>query len=119
MSYSPTRLQPLALPCASSSALDRIRLEEIFERIELLVPEVARLPSRGLLAYALAFIAHYQHDHLSLEREWEFLHAALAYAWKQRAYEAVVLLVAALARPASRCCALAEAEHLLRIGIED
>jgi ATP/maltotriose-dependent transcriptional regulator MalT len=88
------------------------------DRLGLLVPELLHMPSRDTQASALAYIERYQGDVLQLEHEWAFLTAALTAAWQQEAYAVVVRLVAGLAHPAGRRADLAEAEHVLRLGVE-
>lgn len=87
-------------------------------RLELLVPELARSATPDAQTLALAYVERYQGNLLHMEQEWAFLSAALTQAWQQEAYTVVVRLVAALAQPASRRPNLAEAEYILRLGIE-
>lgn len=87
-------------------------------RLELLVPELAHSATPDAQTCALAYVERYQGDVLHLEQEWTFLAAALTQAWQQEAYAVVVRLVAGLAEPASRRPNLAEAEYILRLGIE-
>jgi len=93
-------------------------MAEELQRLELLVPEAARLSDADLPVYTLAFIEHYQGDTPQLEGEWDLLFAALAQSWQCADYATVVRLVAGMARPAGRLCSVAEAEHLLHLGIE-
>ena len=109
--------QPLVLPCDTCDQPDPVQFADDLDRLELLVPEAAHRTRRDGLAYALAYIEHYQGDVLQLEQEWDFLSAALTQAWLRDEYANVVRLVAALAYPASRRSHLAEAEHILRLGI--
>jgi ATP/maltotriose-dependent transcriptional regulator MalT len=88
------------------------------DRLELLVPELAHSPHRDVQEYALAYVERYRGDVLQLEQEWPFLSAALFQAWQREAYAVVVRLVADLAHPAGRRSNLAEAEYILRLGIE-
>jgi DNA-binding NarL/FixJ family response regulator len=88
------------------------------ERLGLLIPELADSAQPNMQAYALAYVERYQGDVLQLEHEWGFLSAALFQAWRQERYAAVVALVAGLALPAGRLANLAEAEAILRLGIE-
>lgn len=88
------------------------------ERLALLVPEAAHPDHHDPLGYALAYVEHYQHDVLQLEAEREFLYASLHQAWQRSAYPVVVRLVAGLAYVVGRISTLAEAEHILRLGIE-
>lgn len=89
-----------------------------FERLGLLVPELADRAHPDAQAYALAYVERYRGDVLHLEQEWAFLAAALVQAWQQEAYDVVVALAAGLALPAGRLSNLAEAEAILRLGVE-
>ncbi len=95
-----------------------MRSADELDRLALYVPELTRHASPDAQAYALAYVERYQGDVLQLEQEWDFLAAALGQAWQASAYPAVVALVAGLAHVAGRRSNLAEAEHLLRLGIE-
>lgn len=88
------------------------------DRLGLLVPELTRRANPDAQAYALAYVERYQGDVLQLEQEWDFLATALSQAWQRRAYPVVVALVAGLAHVAGRRPNLAEAEAVLRLGIE-
>ena len=118
MKQNPLRIQPLALPHASCYTPDPARITNGLKRLELLMPEINGNSPEDLSRYALAFIQRYQDDVLQLEMEWELLYAALVSAWQRKDYTTVVLLVAAMARPVGRICSMAEAEHLLHMGVE-
>ncbi|HEY7350893.1 MAG TPA: helix-turn-helix transcriptional regulator [Ktedonobacterales bacterium] len=110
--------QALALPRGACDQPDLVYSASELSRLELLIPDLARIPQRDVQAYALAYVEHYRDDVLQLEQEWAFLSAALTQAWRREAYPAVVYLVAGLALPAGRLANLAEAEYILRLGIE-
>jgi DNA-binding CsgD family transcriptional regulator len=110
--------QLLVLPHASCLDSSYRPLDELFEPIELLVPEVAHFAERNVQTYALAFAARYKRDVLQLEHAWRLLYAAIVQSWRQQRYEDVVLLADTLVYPAGRRCTLSEAEQLLRLGIE-
>lgn len=100
----------------ASPRADTDELEEALDRLELLTPEVMGGP-RDPLTYALAYVERYQCDVLQLEQEWAFLVSALRRAWHTDSYAAVKRLAARLAPAAGRRHDLAEAEHVLRLGI--
>lgn len=87
-------------------------------RLELLTPGLAHAAKPDALEYALAYVERYRGDVLQLEQEWALLSAALTQAWRQEAYAAVARLVAGMAHPAGRLANLAEAEYILRLGIQ-
>jgi ATP/maltotriose-dependent transcriptional regulator MalT len=113
-----TSLQSPSLALAATSQPRAAGNARDLERLRLLVPDLAHTTSADIEAYALAYIERYQGDLLQLEQEWAFLTAALAQARQREAYAVVVRLVAGLAHPASRLADLAEAEHILRLGVE-
>lgn len=92
--------------------------DDELQRLSTLIPEAAHSASRDPLDYALAYVTHCQGDVLRLEHEWDFLCAALVQAWQRTNYAAVVRLAAGVAFVASRRNTLAEAEYVLRLGIE-
>src|SRR5262249_14070268 len=71
-----------------------------------------------LLAGALAYVERYDGDVLQLELERDLLARALAVAWRHADHGAVIRLVARLAQIAARFHSFAEAERILRLGIE-
>ncbi len=88
------------------------------DRLGLLLPDLPRRANRDAQTYALAYVQRYQGDVVQLEQEWDFLASALNQAWQDRAYPVVVALVAGLAHAAGRRPNLAEAEDILRLGME-
>lgn len=116
MKHPAPQSQSLAL--ATNNQIDATSSARDFERLRLLLPDLARQAHHDVLAYALAYVEHYRGDVLQLEQEWTFLTAALARARQREKYEVVVRLVAGLAHPAGRLANLAEAESILRLGIE-
>ncbi len=116
MQHPSPQSQSLAL--ATTNQIDATSSARDFERLRLLLPDLARQAHPDPQAYALAYVEHYRGDVLQLEQEWAFLTAALARASQREEYEVVVRLVAGLAYPAGRLANLAEAEYILRLGIE-
>jgi DNA-binding CsgD family transcriptional regulator len=92
--------------------------EAALERIALLAPGAAHAARREPLEYALAYVARYPDDVVQLEREWDFLRAALDCARSRGQHASGARIAAALAFPAGRRKRLAEGEHVLRLGID-
>ena len=118
MKFNPLRFQLLALPETGRYIPAPARITDALKRLEPLAPDVASRDMDHLPMYALKYIERYQDDVPQLETGWKVLYAALACAWERKDYASVVALVAGMARPAGRICSLAEAEHLLWMGIE-
>jgi DNA-binding NarL/FixJ family response regulator len=74
--------------------------------------------SPDLLDDALAYVERYDGDVLQIELERGPLTRALALAWRRDDHCAVIRLVAGLAQIAGRFRSFAEAERVLRMGIE-
>lgn len=88
------------------------------ERLEQFEPMVVQNSSHDAQSYALAYVGHYQGNVPQLEREREFLLAALAEAWEQEKYTVVVRLMTGLAYIAARLGNDVEGQRLLLRGIE-
>jgi DNA-binding CsgD family transcriptional regulator len=85
--------------------------------LELLLPEAMWPVTRNLQDYALAYAEYYRGNLVFLNQGWDFLADLLRRSWRQGAYEVVARLASALAYPASGRRDLAEARHLLQLGI--
>ncbi len=119
MKRAPGRVQSRAFPPDTRTSFDAAIITDALERLETLVPELAySSASRELHGVALAYVERFQGDVLQLEHEWEFLYAVLLQAWQQSEYSVAVRLAAALAHLAGRLDNLAEAEYMLRLGID-
>ena len=92
--------------------------EAALDRVALLVPAVAHAARRDPLDYALAYVERYPDDVVQLEREWDFLRAALELACRRERHAVAVRIAAALAYPAGRRGQVAGGEWALRLGIE-
>jgi DNA-binding CsgD family transcriptional regulator len=99
------------------AALDDEEMTQALERVALLVPWVSD-GSRDPITYGLAYVERYHGDVLQLEHERRFLTATLMRAWLRGDDQAVILLAAGLAHIAHRFESAAEAERVLRLGIE-
>ncbi len=88
------------------------------ERLEQFEPMVVHAAAHDALSYALAYVEHYQGNVPQLEREREFLLAALAQAWEQEKYTVVVRLMTGLAYIAARLGNNMEGQRILLRGIE-
>jgi ATP/maltotriose-dependent transcriptional regulator MalT len=88
------------------------------ERLEQIEPEALHGARRTMQDYALAYVEYYKGDVPNLEREREFLVAALAQAWQREEYAPVVRLVDALACLASRLGNADLGQQLLLWGLE-
>ena len=88
------------------------------ERLELLEPEVVSDTQRSVQAYALAYVEHYRGDVPQLERERDFLFAALTQAWLGEQYTQVVQLMADLTYLVGRLHHFDEGECVLLWGIQ-
>lgn len=88
------------------------------DRIALLLPASAHPARRDPLEDALAYVEHYAEDVVQVEREWDFLRAALDLALRRERHASALRIAAALAYPAGRRGRLAEGEHVVRLGIE-
>lgn len=95
--------------CVFTSAMERL------EQFEPLVVHAARHDAQS---YALAYVEHYRGNVPQLEREREFLLAALAQAWEQEKYAIVVRLMLGLAYIAGRLGNDMEGQRILLQGIE-
>lgn len=113
-----SRSLPLASPLIARFTYDDMNIVNDLQRLELLMPEWTESKMGGSLLDVLAFVEHYRDDMPQMEMAWQVLYAALTHAWQHHNYAVVIQLVAAMAWPAGRICSLAEAEHLLRMGIE-
>jgi ATP/maltotriose-dependent transcriptional regulator MalT len=106
---------------ASARAKTSTRLSPLLyamERLEQLEPETIGGARRTMQDYALAYVEHYQGDVPNLEREREFLVAALAQAWQREAFAPVMRLTDGLACIAGRLGSAALGQQLLLWGIE-
>jgi DNA-binding NarL/FixJ family response regulator len=99
------------------TTLDDQEMAQALERVALLVPGLSDA-SRDPIAYGLAYVERYHGDVLQLEHEQRFLTAALMRAWLRDDDHAVIQLAAGLAYIAHRFGSAAEAERVLRLGIE-
>ncbi len=88
------------------------------ERLEQFEPMVVHAARHDAQSYALAYVEHYQGNVPQLEREREFLLAALAQAWEQEKYTVVVRLMVGLAYLAGRLGNDIEGQRILLRGIE-
>src|SRR5579863_2439441 len=88
------------------------------ERLEQFEPLVVLDTAHDALSYALAYTEHYQGNVSQLEREREFLLAALAQAWKQGKYTTVVRLMTGLTYLAGRLGNDMKGQQILLQGIE-
>ena len=88
------------------------------ERLEQFEPMIVRAASHDAQSYALAYVEHYQGNVPQLEREREFLLAALAQAWEQGKYTVVVRLMSGLAYLAGRLGNNMEGQRILLQGAE-
>jgi len=87
-------------------------------RLEQLEPEAVAAAHCNVQVYALEYVERHQRDVPQLEREREFLLAALAQAWHREQYAQVVHLIAGLSYLAGRLDDREEGERILRWGIE-
>ena len=88
------------------------------ERLEQFEPAVVRSARCDALSYALAYVEQFQGDVPQLEREREFLLAALSLACEQEKYSVVVRLMTGLAYLAARLGNDKEGQRILLQGIE-
>ncbi|HVB24246.1 MAG TPA: helix-turn-helix transcriptional regulator [Ktedonobacteraceae bacterium] len=88
------------------------------ERLEQFEPMAMHAVAHDAQSYALAYVEHYQGNVPQLEREREFLLAALAQAWEQEKYTTVVRLMIGLAYLAGRLGNDAEGQRILLWSIE-
>jgi len=88
------------------------------ERMEMLEPELMRGVRCDLLSYALAYVEQYRGDVPRLEREREFLCAALVQARRQDRHADVLRLVEGLSYLVGRFDNAADADCILLWGIE-
>lgn len=93
-------------------------LTAAMERLEQFEPMVVGDAAHDAQSYALAYVEHYTGNVPQLEREREFLLAALAQAWEQEKYTIVVRLMIGLAYLAGRLGDNVEGQRILRRGIE-
>lgn len=87
------------------------------ERLQSLNNVDREVAQHNIQDYALAYVERYQKDVQSLEREREFLIAALAQARKEGQHEQVVRFVSGLSHLAGRLGKDEEGECILRWGI--
>jgi DNA-binding CsgD family transcriptional regulator len=113
----PTPARPHATPDAALTPSHPAAVQFDRARLNLLMPEIAQAASADMLAYALAFVAHYPCDVALLEQEWEWLVAALRLAWHNGDHTAVARLATALAHVAGRIADQASAAEAVRRGI--
>ena len=88
------------------------------ERMEMLEPELMRGVCCDLLPYALVYVEQYRGDVPRLEREREFLCAALVQAWRQERHADVLPLAEGLSYLVGRFKDPADADCILLWGIE-
>lgn len=89
------------------------------ERIEQFAPEVVdAVPRHTAQAYAVAYAQYYEGNVPQLEREREFLLAALALAWGQERHTQVIQLMKGLASIAGRLGNNDEGARILTWGIQ-
>lgn len=88
------------------------------ERMEMLEPELMRGVCCDLLPYALVYVEQHRGDVPRLEREREFLCAALAQAWRQGRHADVLRLVEGLSYLVGRFKDADDADRILLWGIE-
>lgn len=83
-----------------------------------LPPDIVDAAQRNIINYALAYVEHCDCDIILLERERDFLLAALTQAWQREQYQQVVHLVAGLMCSAGRLGDYEVGERILRLGIQ-
>ncbi len=88
------------------------------ERLEQLEPEAVRGANRTMQDYALAYVEYYKGDVSNLEREREFLLAALAQAWQREQHVQVVQLMNGLACLTGRLGSYDLGQQMLLWGIQ-
>jgi tetratricopeptide (TPR) repeat protein len=88
------------------------------ERALDLPPDIVDAAQRNILGYALAYVEHCHCDIILLERERDFLLAALTQAWQRDQYQQVVRLVDGLICSAGRLGDYEVGERILRLGIQ-
>src|SRR5216683_1835125 len=88
------------------------------ERALDLPPDIVDAAQRNILDYALAYVEHCDCDIILLERERDFLLAALTQAWQREQYQQVVRLVDGLICSAGRLGDYEVGERILRLGIQ-
>ena len=91
---------------------------QAMERLDQVEPAIVHTASHDAQSYALAYVEHYGGNVPQLEREREFLLAALAQAWQQEKYTSVVRLMTGLAYLAGRLGNNAEGQRILLWGID-
>jgi DNA-binding CsgD family transcriptional regulator len=91
---------------------------QAMERLDQFEPAVMHAAAHDVQSYALAYVEHYRGNVAQLEREREFLLAALAQAWQQEKYTAVVRLMTGLTYLAGRLGNDAQGQRLLLWGID-
>ena len=90
---------------------------QAMERLDQFEPAVVHAAAHEAQSYALAYVEQYRGNVPQLEREREFLLAALAQAWQQEKYTPVVRLMTGLAYLAGRLGNDAEGQRILLWGI--
>lgn len=117
MAVSPARIP--SIPCNGRDCSQLTVCEQDAQRanLELLLPEAVWPATRNLQDYALAYAEYYRGNLVFLNQGWDLLADLLRQAWRQGAYEVVARLASALAYPASGRRDLAEARHLLQLGV--
>ncbi len=88
------------------------------ERALDLPPDIVDAAQRNILDYALAYVEHCDCDIILLERERDFLLAALTQAWQREQYQQVIRLVDGLICSAGRLGDYEVGERILRLGIQ-
>ena len=88
------------------------------ERALDLPPDIVDAAQRNILDYALAYVEHCHCDIILLERERDFLLAALTQAWQREQYQQVIRLVDGLICSAGRLGDYEVGERILRLGIQ-
>lgn len=91
---------------------------QAMERLDQFEPAVVHAASHDAQTYALAYVEHYRGNVPQLEREREFLLAALAQAWQQEKYTSIVRLMTGLAYLAGRLGNDAAGQRILLWGID-
>ena len=91
---------------------------QAMERLDQFEPAVVHAAAHDAQSYALAYVEHYRGNVPQLEREREFLLAALAQAWQKGKYTSVVRLMTGLAYLAGRLGNHAEGQRMLLWGID-
>lgn len=106
------------LTCGARYLRQPTLISHALERMEMLEPRLMRGVRCDLLSYALTYVERYRGDVPHLEREREFLCAALVQAWRQGRHADMLRLVEGLSYLVGRFDNAADADRILLWGIE-